>query len=42
MLIYTTVLAHVFAWEEMINYNKIDFNHTGIIGHKNKNITDKY
>ena len=27
VLIYITVLAHACAWEEMINYNKIDSYH---------------
>ena len=41
VLIYITVLAHACAWEEMINYNRIDSNDTGTIGHSYKNINVK-
>ena len=41
VLIYITVLAHVCAWEELINYNRIDSYNTGIIGYSYKNINVK-
>ena len=41
VLIYITVLAHACAWEEMINYNRIDSCDTGTIGHSYKNINVK-
>ena len=39
--IYITVLAHACAWEEMINYNRIDYYDTGAIGHSYKNTNVK-
>ena len=41
VLIYKTVLAHACAWEEMINYNRIDYYDTGTIGHSYKNTNVK-
>ena len=41
MLIYIIVLAHACAWEEMINYNRIDSYDTVTIGHSYKNINVK-
>ena len=41
MLIYIIVLAHACAWEEMINYNRIDSYDTVTTGHRYKNINVK-
>ena len=41
VLIYITVLAHAYAWEEMINYNRIAYYHALTIGNSNKNTNVK-
>ena len=41
VLIFIIVLAHACAWEEMINYNRIDSYDTVTAGHNYKNINVK-